>query len=68
MWISKDNINIILNAVLMKLYYTNEIKIFYSNRWGELNLLIDLTFTGEWGCIVAVMSFKLFLLFKHKLI
>lgn len=32
MWISKDNINIILNAVLMKLYYTNEIKIFYSNR------------------------------------
>lgn len=32
MWLSKADINVILNTVLMKLYHTNEIKIFYSNR------------------------------------
>lgn len=32
MWLLKVDINVILNIVFMKLYYINEIKIFYFNR------------------------------------
>lgn len=40
MWTSKTNIGTILNIVLMKLYHTDDINIFYSIRGGKIKLLI----------------------------